>query len=116
MQWNMQWVMANRAAGARDTEMVRRYLSYQAQLGQQMYENRMAAADRQAAGVGDVIPGTVRLQDAEGNKYTARAGSNYYFFDEDAGRTARDPNDAVVGRDLWKDAGAVDLRPLEVIR
>ena len=47
---------------------------------------------------------------------TPPAGSNYYFFDEEAGRTAHDPNDAVVGRDLWKDAGAVDLRPLEVIR
>ncbi len=116
MQWNMQWVMANRAAGARDTEMVRRYLAYQAQLGQQMFENRMAAADRQAAGVGDVLSGTVRLQDAEGNRYTARAGSNYYFLDEEQARTARTPDDAVYGRDLWKDAGAVDLRPLEVIR
>lgn len=116
MQWNMQWVMANRAAGARDTEMVRRYLASQAQLGQQMFENRMAAADRQAAGVGDVLSGTVRLQDADGNKYTARAGSNYYFLDEEQARVARDPNDAVRGRDLWKEAGAVDLRPLEVIR
>ncbi len=116
MQWNIQWVMANRAAGVRDTEMVRRYLAAQAQLGQQMFEDRMASADRRAAAVGDVLSGQVRLQDAEGNKYTARAGSNYYFLDEQAARTAGTPSDAVVGRDLWKDAGAVDLRPLETIR
>ncbi|MCX6627353.1 MAG: hypothetical protein NTW28_06960 [Candidatus Solibacter sp.] len=116
MKWNMQWVMANRAAGARDAEMVRRYLASQAQLGQQMFEDRMASADRRAAAVGDLLSGQVRLQDAEGNKYTARAGSNYYFLDEQQARVAGTPSDAVVGSDLWKAAGAVDLRPLETIR
>jgi hypothetical protein len=116
MQWNVQWVMANRAAGTRDTEMVRRYLAAQAQLGQQMFEDRTASADRRAAAVGDLLSGQVRLQDAEGNKYTARAGSNYYFLDEQQARVAGTPSDAVVGSDLWKAAGAVDLRPLELIR
>jgi len=116
MQWNMPWVMANRAAGTRDTEMVRRYLAFQSQLGQQMYEERTAAADRRAAAAGDVLSGQVRLNDAQGNKYTARAGSNYYFLDEQQARVAGAPDDAVVGTDVWKATGAVDLRPLEVIR
>ncbi len=116
IQWNMPWVMANRAAGTRDTEMVRRYLASQAQLGQQLYEDRTTAAGRRAAAGGDVLSGQVRLNDAQGNQYTARAGSNYYFLDEQQARVAGNPDNAVVGADVWKDAGAVDLRPLEVIR
>jgi hypothetical protein len=116
MQWNVQWVMANRAAGQRDAEMIRRYLAHQAQVGQQMFEDRMASADRRAEAVGDLLAGTVRLRDAEGNNYSARAGSNYYFYDEQAGRVAGRRDDAVVGRDIWKEAGEVDLRPLEMVR
>jgi hypothetical protein len=116
MQWNVQWVMANRAAAQRDFEAIRRSLAAQAELGQKMFEDRMAAADRRAEAVGDLLSGTVRLKDAEGNNYTARAGSNYYFYDEDAGRVAGRRDDAVVGRDLWKDSGEVDLRPLETVR
>src|SRR5947209_2645450 len=107
--------MANRAAGVRDTEMVRRYLAEQAKAGQQMYEDGMAAAGKRADAVGDVLSGQVRLKDDQGNQYTARAGSNYYFLDEDLARRV-EPNKAVAGSDLWKDRGAVDLRPLEMIR
>ncbi|MCW5983053.1 MAG: hypothetical protein KIT09_33500 [Bryobacteraceae bacterium] len=116
IQWNLQWVMANRAAGVRDTEMVRRYLAESAKLGQQMYEDRTAAAARRADAVGDLLSGQVRLKDTEGNQYTARAGSNYYFLDEEQARVAARPDDAVVGRDVWKDRGAVDLRPLEIVK
>ena len=74
------------------------------------YDNRMAAADRRAAGVGDVLSGTVRLRDPEGNQYEAKAGSNYYYLNEQQAR--------VVGSDLPLPGtdGVIDLRPLEVIR
>ncbi len=110
MRWNVQWVMANRAAAQRDTQMVMRFLREQGERGQRMFEDRMAAADRRAAGVGDVLSGTVRLRDPEGNQYEAKAGSNYYYLNEQQAR--------VVGSDLPLPAtdGVIDLRPLEVIR
>jgi hypothetical protein len=118
IQWNMQWVMANRAAGQRDTAMVKRYLDSQAQLGQQMFQDRMAAADRRSAAVGDVLSGQVRLRDNEGNQYEAHAGSNYYFLNEQQSRAESNRNNAVLGTDAWVPLtnGSVDLRPLEVIR
>ena len=70
----------------------------------------MASADRRAAAVGDLLSGTVRLRDPEGRQYEAKAGSNYYYLNEQETR--------VVGSDLSLPAtdGVIDLRPLEVIR
>lgn len=110
VRWNVQWVMANRAAGQRDSQMVMKYLREQGERGQRMFEERMAAADRRAAAVGDLLSGTVRLRDPEGRQYEAKAGSNYYYLNEQETR--------VVGSDvsLPPTDGVVDLRPLEVIR
>ncbi len=118
IKWNMQWVMANRAAGQRDTEMVRRYLESQSQLGQQMFQDRMASADRRSAAVGDVLAGQVRLRDNEGNQYEAHAGSNYYYLNEQQSRLESNRSNAVVGSDISVPLsnGSIDLRPLEVIR
>jgi len=110
LRWNAQWVMGNRAAAQRDTQMVMRHLREQAERGQRMFEDRMAAADRRSAAVGDLLSGTVRLRDPEGRQYEAKAGSNYYYLNEQETR--------VVGSDLPLPAtdGVIDLRPLEVVR
>ncbi len=110
VRWNVQWIMANRAAAQRDSQMAMRYLREQGERGQRMFEERMASADRRAAAVGDLLSGTVRLRDPEGRQYEAKAGSNYYYLNEQEAR--------VVGSDapLPPTDGVVDLRPLEVIR
>ena len=75
----------------------------------------MVASDRRREGVNDILGGTVRLTDGQGNQYQAKAGSNYYFLDTEAARVAGRPDDAVRRTDLWP-SPMVDLRPLEVMR
>ena len=118
LQWNVQWVMANRRAASRDAQATMNYLRGQAELGQKMFEQRMASADRRAEAVGDLLSGTVRLQDAQGNRYQAKAGSNYYYAVEQGLAVESDPNRAVVGTEQWAPLhnGTVDLRPLELVR
>jgi hypothetical protein len=118
MQWNVQWVMANRQAASQDAQATMNYLRGQAELGQRMFEQRVESADRRAAAVGDVLSGTVRLQDQQGNRYQAKAGSNYYYLNEQQAAQQSDPNHAVLGMDQWAPlhGGAIDLRPLEVVR
>ncbi len=77
--------------------------------------NRMAAADARSESTGHLLRGTVELSDGQGNRYQAKAGSNYYFLDTEAARTAGRPDDAVRGGDVWP-SPMVDLRPLEVVR
>ena len=66
----------------------------------------MASSDRRRDAVNDVLGGTVRLSDGQGNTYQAQAGSNYYF---------QDLTGTVVSTDVYP-SPLVDLRPLEVIR
>lgn len=87
----------------------------QAENQQQAFWDRMAASDRRREAVNDILGGTVRVTDGKGNQYQAKAGSNYYFRDEEAARRASRPEDAVTGRDVWP-SRSVDLTPLEVIR
>ncbi len=90
-------------------------MRHQAEQQQQSFWDRMAASDRRREGVNDILGSTVRLSDGQGNQYQAKAGSNYYFRDDDAARTAGRPDDAVTRGDLWP-ATTVDLTPLQVIR
>ena len=87
----------------------------QAENQQRAFWDRMASADQRAAAVGDVLSGTVRLTDGEGNTYQAPAGSNYYFQSKALARTAGTKDGTVVGSDVYP-APLVDLKPLEVIR
>lgn len=118
MQWNVQWIMANRQAARQDAQATMNYLRGQAELGQRMFEQRMASADKRAEAAGDLLSGTVRLQDQQGNRYQAKAGSNYYYLNEQGAALESDPNRAVLGADRWAPlhGGAIDLRPLEVVR
>ena len=114
-EYNYQWVAANRQAASQDVRMTLNHMRASAEMQQKAFWDRMAAADRRREAVNDVLGGRVRLRDDQGNQYEARAGSNYYFYDEEAGRTAGRPDDAVVGRDVYP-SPVVDLRPLEEIR
>lgn len=114
-QYDFQWVMANRRAAAADVQRTLDQMRASAQMQQQAFWDRMAASDARREGVNDVLGGRVRLTDGQGNQYEAKAGSNYYFYDVEAGRRAGRPNDAVVGGDVYP-SPVVDLRPLEVIR
>ncbi|MCC7237775.1 MAG: hypothetical protein IT163_20885 [Bryobacterales bacterium] len=118
VRWNAQWIMANRQAAGRDAQATMDYLRGRAELGQRMYEERMESAGKRAEAVGDLLSGTVRLQDQQGNRYQAKAGSNYYYAVEQGLALESDPNRAVVGADVWAPLhnGSVDLRPLEVIQ
>jgi hypothetical protein len=85
---------------------------------QQAFWDRMAASDQRREAVNDILGGTVRLNNAASpgaQPYQAKAGSNFYFLDQQAARTAGKPDDAVVATDLWP-SSTVDLTPLEVIR
>ena len=100
------------------TEIARKTLAQmqdQAAQQQQSFWDRMAASDRRRESVNDVLGGTVRLSDGAGNQYQAQAGSNYYFLDTNAARTAGKRDDAVRGTGVWP-SPLVDLTPLEVIR
>jgi hypothetical protein len=117
VRWNAQWFAANLAASVRDGNAIRRYLAAQGELSQRMFDERMESLGRRGEAMADLMSGRVRLRDAEGNQYEARAGSNYYYADDAQARVG--PRDAaVVGSDRWVSPhnGLVDLRPLEVIR
>ncbi len=114
-EYNYQWVAANRQAAQRDVQATLQQMRASADMQQRAFWDRMAAADRRAEGVGDLLSGRVRLTDGQGATYEAKAGSNYYFYDEQAGRTAGRRDDAVFGADLYPGL-LVDLRPLEVVR
>jgi len=118
MQWNPQWLGANMAAASRDAESIRRFMAWQSDMGRQIFEERSASAQRRSDAVGDLLAGQVRLKDAEGNLYHAKAGSNYYFADDVAARTGRPDTTPITGSDVWVPLvnGVIDLRPLEVIR
>lgn len=117
LQWNVQWVMANRGAAQKDANATMNYLRGQAELGQRMFEERMESSDRRAEARGDRASGTVRLQDSQGNRYQAKAGSNFYYAVEQGLAVESDPNRAVLGTDQWAPLhnGSIDLRPWEVI-
>lgn len=114
-EYNYQWVAANRQAAAQDVQNSLNQMRASAEMQQHAFWDRMASMDQRREAVNDVLGGRVRLTDGQGNQYEAKAGSNYYFYDVQAGRTAGRPNDAVVGTDLYP-APLVDLRPLEVLR
>ena len=115
IEYNYQWILANRQSAQQDVQATMNYLRSSGQLQQQAFWDRMAASDARREAVNDVLGGRVRLADGQGNQYEAKAGSNYYFYDVEAGRRAGRPNDAVVGADVYP-SPVVDLRPLEVIR
>jgi hypothetical protein len=78
----------------------------------------MESSGKRADAMGDLLSGTVRLQDSQGNRYQAKAGSNYYYAVEQGLAVESDPNRAVMGTDQWAPLhnGSIDLRPLEVLR
>lgn len=105
VQWNYAWVTGNRQAAANDTRMALEYNRQIAALGQRMYEDRDASNQRIADGRGHVLSGTLALQGPDGQRYQAKAGSNYYFLDA--------PNQAIVGTNQWP--GPIDLQPLAIV-
>ncbi|MEZ5400238.1 MAG: hypothetical protein R2729_11260 [Bryobacteraceae bacterium] len=115
-RWNPRWIGANNAAAARDAAAIHRYQQWSAELGRQMFEERSEAADRRSRSVGNLLTGQVTVQDAEGRRYQAKSGSNYYYAEEEGAR-AGDPNTAIFGSDTWvsPNNGVIDLRPLEVV-
>jgi hypothetical protein len=115
MRVNPAWWSQNQRIGREVTERTLAAMRSQAEHQQQAFWERMASMDRQREGMRDILGGTVRLSDGQGNQYEARAGSNYYFFDQEAGRTAPRPDDAVRRTDVWP-GNTVDLTPLEVMR
>lgn len=115
IRYNLQWVVENRRASARDAQAILNSMRAAAEAAQQAFWERSEAAARRSESVGDLLAGRVRLTDAQGNRYEAKAGSNYYFYDEQAGRTAPRRDDAVLGADLYP-SPLVDLRPLEVVK
>lgn len=114
-QYNIQWLIDNRLASQRDAQAILNFQRWSGEMSRQSFWERSEANARRSESVGDTLLGRVRLSDGEGNQYEARAGSNYYFYDAQAGRTAPTPNQAVVGADVYP-GPLVDLRPLEVIR
>ncbi len=112
---NYQWIIANRQAAQQDVKRTMDQMRSSGEAQQKAFWDRMDASDRRREAVNDILGGTVRLRDGQGNQYEAKGGSNYYFYDEQAGRTAGRPNDAVRGTDVYP-SPVVDLRPLEVIR
>jgi hypothetical protein len=115
MRWNIDWWQREQRISRDLAERTLAMIRAQGENQQKAFWDRMAASDRRREGVNDILGGTVRLSDGQGNTYQAQAGSNYYFFDQDTARRASKPNDAVVGTDVYP-APLVDLRPLEVIR
>jgi len=109
--WWSQTQQINREVAQRTLATLRAEAEHQ----QQAFWERMASMDRRREAVNDILGGTVRLTDGQGHQYQAKAGSNYYFLDTDAERTAGRPDDAVRGSDVWP-SPMVDLRPLEVVR
>lgn len=114
-RWSPEWWQREQRIGI---ELARRTLAMmhaQGEEQQRAFWARMDASDRRREAVNDILGGSVRLSDGEGHVYGAKAGSNYYFMDQDEARRAARPEDAVVGRDIYP-APLVDLRPLDVIK
>ena len=114
-RWSPEWYQREQRIGS---ELARQTLAMMHAQGEQQQRDfwaRMDASDRRRDGVNDILGGTVRLSDGDGHQYDAKAGSNYYFLDQNEARRAGRPNDAVVGGDVYP-APLVDLKPLEVIR
>jgi hypothetical protein len=114
-RWSVEWYQREQRIGI---ELARKTLAVMHAQGEQQQRDfwaRMDASDRRRDAVNDILGGTVRLSDGEGHQYDAKAGSNYYFLDQNEARRAGRPNDAVVGGDVYP-APLVDLKPLEVIR
>jgi hypothetical protein len=112
-RWDYGWITGNRQAAINDTRMALAYNRQIAALGQRMFEERDAADQRRADAAGHLLSGTVELQGPDGQKYQAKAGSNYYYLDTDAARRVSNPNDAVARRDVWD--RDVDLQPLAIV-
>ena len=115
VHWNPVWFAQTNRISQQEAAASLAASRQTAENQQQAFWDRMGAADRRSEAVGDVLRGTVRLSDGQGNQYEAKAGSNYYFRDDDAARTAGRPDDAVTGSNLWP-SSTVDLSPLQVIR
>ncbi len=113
VRWDYGWITGNRQAAINDTRMALEYNRQIAALGQRMFEERDASNQRRANASGHLLSGTVELQGPDGQKYQAKAGSNYYYLDTDAARRVSDPNDAVTRRDVWD--RDVDLQPLAIV-
>ncbi len=105
VRWDYGWVTGNRQAAANDTRMALEYNRQIAALGQRMFEERDASNQRIAEGRGHVLSGTTVLQGPDGQRYQAKAGSNYYFLDA--------PNDMIIGRNVWENP--IDLQPLAIV-
>lgn len=105
VRWDYGWVTGNRQAAANDTRMALEYNRQIAALGQKMFEDRDASNQRIAEGRGHVLSGTVALQGPDGQRYQAKAGSNYYFLDA--------PNETIIGRNVWENP--IDLQPLAIV-
>ena len=105
VRWDYGWVTGNRRAAANDTRMALEYNRQIAALGQKMFEERDASNQRIAEGRGHVLSGTTVLQGPDGQRYQAKAGSNYYFLDA--------PNDTIIGRNVWDNP--IDLQPLAIV-
>jgi hypothetical protein len=114
-RWNIDWWQREQRIARELAERTLAMMRTQAENQQKEFWDRMAASDRRRDAVNDLLGGTVRLSDGQGNTYQAQAGSNYYFYDLNAAPRASKPNDAVVGADIYP-SPLVDLRPLEVIR
>ena len=91
---NPTWWSQNQQIGRDVAERTLAAMRQQAEHQQQAFWDRMASMDRRREGMRGILGGTVRLSDGQGNQYEAKAGSNYYFFDQEAGRTAPRPDDA----------------------
>ncbi len=115
MRINPDWWSMNQRISREIAQRTLAMMQQNAEQQQAAFWDRMASMDRRAAATGDLMSGTVRLTDGAGNNYQAQAGSNYYFLDTGAARSAGRPDDAVRRGDLWP-SPMVDLRPLEVIR
>ena len=114
-RWNPAWWQREQRISRDLADRTLAMMHAQGENQQKAFWDRMAASDRRTAAVNDILGGTVRLTDGQGNTYQAPADSNYYFQDTNAARTAGRPDDAVVRTDRYP-SPLVDLRPLEVIR
>ena len=105
VRWDYGWVTGNRQAAINDTRMALEYNRQIAALGQKMFEDRDASNQRIAEGRGHVLSGTTVLQGPDGQRYQAKAGSNYYSLDA--------PNETIIGRNVWENP--IDLQPLAIV-
>ena len=112
---NPTWWMQTQQINRQVADATLATMRHQAESQQRGFWERMDASDRRREAVNDILGGTVRLTDGQGHQYEAKAGSNYYFRDDDAARRVGRPDDAVIGGDVWP-SPMVDLTPLEVIR